>query len=101
MPLGSPHQTMGSNLQPPTFTQVLAWKMLNSWGYKTYREHVDRVADFYRGKRDVFAGLMDKHLKGLAEWTVPEAGMFFWYCSPVSCRDNEMLGTDATFFSQV
>ena len=70
---------MGSNLQPPTTTQVLAWKMFNTWGYDKYRVHADRVAAFYRTKRDVFAGLMDKYLTGLAEWNVPEAGMFFWY----------------------
>ena len=73
---------MGSNLQPPTFTQVLAWKLLSTWGYDTYRAHVVRVAAFYRTKRDAFARLMDMHLAGLAEWTIPEAGMFFWCVSP-------------------
>ncbi|KAH9945140.1 PLP-dependent transferase [Epithele typhae] len=71
--------TMGSNLQPPTFTQVISWKLLSTWGYAAYQQHVYRVADFYRTKRDEFARLMDKHLTGLAEWTIPEAGMFFWF----------------------
>ena len=81
---------MGSNLQPPTFTQVIALKMLRSWGYDTYRVHVDRVAAFYRAKRDVFARLMGKHLTGLAEWNVPEAGMFFWYVpsGPIPAYDG-------------
>ena len=70
---------MNSNLQPPTFTQVLALRMLKFWGYDKLRAHVDRVAEFYRTKRDVFEGLMQKYLSGLAEWNVPEAGMFFWY----------------------
>ena len=72
-------QTMNSNLQPPTFTQVLSLRMLQFWGYEKLRAHVDRVAEFYRGKRDVFERLMRKHLDGLAEWDVPEAGMFFWW----------------------
>ena len=69
---------MGSNLQAPTFTQVLSLRLLEFWGYEKLRAHVDRVAEFYRGKRDVFERLMHKHLDGLAEWNTPEAGMFFW-----------------------
>ncbi|TFK92678.1 PLP-dependent transferase [Polyporus arcularius HHB13444] len=71
--------TMNSNLQPPTFTQVLSLRMLKFWGYDKLRAHVDRVAEFYRTKRDVFEGLMHKYLAGLAEWNTPEAGMFFWF----------------------
>ncbi|KAF8895975.1 pyridoxal phosphate-dependent transferase [Infundibulicybe gibba] len=44
--------------------------------------HLDRanaVAAFYREKRDVFERAMIKHLSGLAEWSRPEAGMFFWF----------------------
>ncbi|TBU41945.1 PLP-dependent transferase [Dichomitus squalens] len=71
--------TMNSNLQPPSFTQVLSLRMLQVWGYEKLRAHVDRVAEFYRAKRDVFERQMRKHLDGLAEWNVPEAGMFFWF----------------------
>ena len=44
-------------------------------------EHTKFVQKFYRNKRDVFEKAMQRHLKGLAEWTVPEAGMFYWYVS--------------------
>ncbi|KAI0775155.1 PLP-dependent transferase [Trametes elegans] len=71
--------TMTSNLQPPTLTQVLALRLLKEWGFERLRAHVDRVAQFYRAKRDVFERLMRKHLQGLAEWNTPEAGMFFWF----------------------
>ncbi|KAI0749805.1 PLP-dependent transferase [Daedaleopsis nitida] len=71
--------TMNSNLQPPTFTQVLSLVMLKFWGYEKLQMHVDRVAEFYRARRDAFEGLMQKHLAGLAEWNTPEAGMFFWF----------------------
>ncbi|KAI0367823.1 PLP-dependent transferase [Pilatotrama ljubarskyi] len=68
--------TMTSNLQPPTLTQVLALRLLREWGYDGLRAHVDRVAQFYHTKRDVFEALMRKYLDGLAEWDTPEAGMF-------------------------
>ncbi|OJT07370.1 Kynurenine/alpha-aminoadipate aminotransferase, mitochondrial [Trametes pubescens] len=71
--------TMTSNLQPPTLTQVIALRLLREWGYDGLRAHVERVAQFYHAKRDVFEGLMRKHLDGLAEWATPEAGMFFWF----------------------
>ena len=29
-------------------------------------------------KRDIFERAMRTHLAGLAEWTPPEAGLFFW-----------------------
>lgn len=72
---------MTSNLQPPTLTQVIALRLLREWGYDGLRAHVERVAQFYHAKRDVFEGLMRKHLDGLAEWATPEAGMFFWCVS--------------------
>jgi len=37
------------------------------------------VSALYRAKRDVFQRCMKTHLSGLAEWTPPEAGMFFWF----------------------
>lgn len=45
------------------------------------------MSRFYREKRDVFEHAMRRHLSGLAEWSTPEAGMFFWcalfpYVSP-------------------
>jgi tryptophan aminotransferase len=52
--------------------------LLSNWGYDTFFAHTHLVADFYRQKRDVFAKALDVHLKGLAEWNMPEAGMFFW-----------------------
>lgn len=38
---------------------------------------VDLVS-FYRGRRDAFAGLLANHLGGLADWSVPPGGLFFW-----------------------
>ncbi len=69
---------MGSNHQAPTITQILSLRMLQTWGYEKFTAHVDRVADFYRKKRDVFERSMHKHLTGLAEWNTPQAGLFFW-----------------------
>ena len=74
---------MTVNLQGSSFSQMIALKVLSTWGYDGFVAHAARVADFYCAKRDVFEAAMQRHLAGLAEWTTPEAGMFFW-CVPPS-----------------
>ncbi|XP_006459625.1 hypothetical protein AGABI2DRAFT_201971 [Agaricus bisporus var. bisporus H97] len=71
--------TATSNLQVSSLTQVIAYRLLESWGYQGFKAHADRVALFYKEKRDVFQAAMKKYLDGYAEWVVPEAGMFFWF----------------------
>lgn len=70
-------------------------KLLVAWGHDGFMAHTEGVAAFYKAKRDVFAAAMDTHLAGLAEWAVPEAGMFFWCVppslpSPRRCADSEL-----------
>jgi tryptophan aminotransferase len=57
--------------------------MLRHWGYDGFRAHIANISGFYRAKRDAFEAAMYKHFKPegekpLAEWTRPEAGLFFW-----------------------
>ena len=70
--------TATANLQVSSLTQVVAYSLLNSWGYDGFKKHTEEVSTLYRAKRDVFEDAMNKHLKGLVEWASPEAGMFFW-----------------------
>ena len=67
-----------ANLQPNTLAMVLAFAVLSRWGYDGFLKHTDRVAQFYKTKRDIFQTAMVRHLSGLAEWSIPEAGMFMW-----------------------
>ncbi|CCL98644.1 uncharacterized protein FIBRA_00646 [Fibroporia radiculosa] len=71
--------TMAVNLQPSSLSQAVTLKVLKSWGYEGFALHTSRIAQFYREKRDIFEAAMQRHLAGLAEWTKPEAGMFFWF----------------------
>ncbi len=36
------------------------------------------LAEGYRRKRDTFAVSLEKHFAGLADWRVPQGGLFFW-----------------------
>ncbi|PPQ92584.1 LOW QUALITY PROTEIN: hypothetical protein CVT25_007276 [Psilocybe cyanescens] len=83
--------TATSNLQTSSLTQAIVFKLLDSWGYEGFKIHTERVSAFYAAKRDVFERAMNKHLAGLAEWSTPEAGMFFWFKLRLS--DNADAGS--------
>ncbi|KAL9713954.1 hypothetical protein Ac2012v2_002260 [Leucoagaricus gongylophorus] len=80
--------TQTSNLQVSSLTQVIAHKILESWGYEGFKVHTERVSEFYREKRDVFQAGMLRYLSGYAEWVKPEAGMFFWFRLDLSTGNN-------------
>ncbi|KIJ51493.1 hypothetical protein M422DRAFT_776733 [Sphaerobolus stellatus SS14] len=48
-------------------------------GYEGFKKLIEKISALYVAKRDAFEMAMKKHLTGLAEWVVPEAGMFFWF----------------------
>ncbi|KIO34447.1 hypothetical protein M407DRAFT_16963 [Tulasnella calospora MUT 4182] len=72
-------QTSSSMLQPPGLTQAVTYSLLNHWGYEGFQQHVDYISSVYRRKRDLFVAAMRRHLTGLAEWSIPEAGLFVWF----------------------
>ncbi|QRV87154.1 aminotransferase class I and II protein [Ceratobasidium sp. AG-Ba] len=72
--------TSAANLHSSTTTQSMVLAILKHWGRSGFHAHVSNICDFYRAKRDVFHEAMTKHFgNGLAEWTKPEAGLFFWF----------------------
>ena len=48
-----------------------------------------RLANGYRAKRDGFAAALKRHFSGLADWQLPEGGLFFWLRlrTPVDTRE--------------
>ncbi|KAG2236974.1 pyridoxal phosphate-dependent transferase [Thamnidium elegans] len=70
--------TMVTNLQPSGIPQAMTLALLQKWGHQGFLDHVTRVADFYAEKRDEFVACLDRRMKGRAQWTVPNAGMFVW-----------------------
>ncbi|EZA56435.1 hypothetical protein DMN91_009958 [Ooceraea biroi] len=67
-----------SLLHAPALSQVVLYKLLDVWGWDKFEEHFKDVQRFYRERRDIMLAAIEKHLTGLAEWTVPQGGMFFW-----------------------
>ena len=57
---------------------MIAHAILEEFGYEGFKRHTENVSEFYRQRRDVFEAAMHRQLDGLAEWSTPQAGMFFW-----------------------
>lgn len=71
-------QTASINMQPSTFTQAIAFKVLSHWGYDRFFDHCHSVAKLYQRKSQSIEKAARRHLDGLADWNPPRAGMFFW-----------------------
>jgi len=74
-------------------SQVLIHETLSRWGFDNFIEHTKKVAKFYESRRDKFLFYADLHLKGLAEWNVPSAGMFFWI-KVLGIKDTSKIVTE-------
>lgn len=70
--------TQAVNLHASGFSQIAVQKLFEDWGIEGFEQHVDGVCKFYRSQCDAFQLAAEKHLKGLAEWSIPSAGMFVW-----------------------
>lgn len=75
--------TSCANLQASGVSQCVAYALLKHWGPTGFLQHLDRVATFYKLRRDNFeaqaqAILRPRGGKAVAEWVTPQAGMFFW-----------------------
>lgn len=79
------------NLQPSSLVQAITLALLETWGYNEFYAHTLAVSEFYRQKRDVFEKAMQTHMNGLAEWNMPEAGMFFWFKLLLNGGDSKEL----------
>lgn len=54
------------------------WMVLHYLTAPDRAQRMERVAAFYRDKRDAFDGALQRHLGGLADWEAPPGGLFFW-----------------------
>ncbi|KAJ3522241.1 hypothetical protein NMY22_g11975 [Coprinellus aureogranulatus] len=94
--------SMTNVVQPSSLSQIVALKLLKEWGIEGFLKHAEHAANFYKRRRDVMQACLEKHLKGLAEWTVPEAAMFFWLKlklpkSGVDLQNVDIDGDSTTF----
>ena len=54
------------------------WQALQWLGSERYRGHLAELRDFYRIRRDAMQAALLEHFADLAEWEIPQGGLFFW-----------------------
>jgi kynurenine/2-aminoadipate aminotransferase len=77
-----------TSLHTSAMSQTICVSLLKKWGREGFDKHITQTQEFYKQKRDEFCSLADKHLKGLAEWSVPQGGMFVWF-KLLNCKDSK------------
>lgn len=59
-------------------SRVGQWQVLQWLGTEKLERHLDELRRYYRGRRDAFQVALQTHFADLADWQVPEGGLFFW-----------------------
>ncbi|MBV4459484.1 PLP-dependent aminotransferase family protein [Pseudomonas sp. COR58] len=54
------------------------WQALQWIGSERYQAHLTQLRSFYRQRRDAFQSALERHFSDLADWNVPQGGLFFW-----------------------
>ncbi|QNH76348.1 PLP-dependent aminotransferase family protein [Pseudomonas protegens] len=81
--------------------RVGQWQAMQWIGSQQYQQHLDELRSFYRQRRDAFQAALHGHFADLADWQVPEGGLFFWLSlkQPLDTRTllKSALEQDVTF----
>mgnify|MGYP002262746669 CR=1 FL=1 len=56
--------------------------LLAGWGSEGFDGHLRRIQHLYRTRRDRLHSAATAALGGLADWALPDAGMFHWFDFP-------------------
>ncbi|MGU9852084.1 aminotransferase-like domain-containing protein [Pseudomonas koreensis] len=77
------------------------WQALQWIGTEKYQQHLSELRGFYRERRDAFQAALERHFSDLADWNMPQGGLFFWLTlkQPLDTRTllNEALANDVAF----
>ncbi len=58
--------------------RVGQWQAIQWIGTQKYQQHLVQLRSFYRERRDAFQAALERHFADLADWQVPQGGLFFW-----------------------
>ena len=58
--------------------RVSQWLCLQFLEDRQRPQRLAQLAAIYREKRDAFAQSLTRHFTGIARWSVPPGGLFFW-----------------------
>ncbi|CAH0002155.1 unnamed protein product [Clonostachys byssicola] len=68
-----------SNQVTNGFSQIIVWKLLETWGHEGYFKWLAKIRKDYTQRRNVLLDILDDQLpKDLVSWVPPSGGMFVW-----------------------
>ncbi|KAI0215056.1 Kynurenine/alpha-aminoadipate aminotransferase, mitochondrial [Lamellibrachia satsuma] len=81
---------MSSIFHASSLSQALVSELLLLWGVKGYLKNAHSICNFYQSQRDLALTAAQKWLTDLADWRIPQAGMFLWL-KVKAIRDTKYL----------
>jgi len=78
----------GADLHTSTFTQMVAYEVARD-GF--IDEHVKRIREVYRERRDVMLEALRQYFPAEVSWTHPEGGLFLWITLPEGMDSEELF----------
>lgn len=80
----------GADLHTGTFVQMVADDICQRG---ILRQHVKRLREVYRKRRDAMQDALSEHMPEGVIWTKPQGGLFLWAQTPPSIDTKEFLKT--------
>jgi 2-aminoadipate transaminase len=78
----------GADLHTSTFNQMVIYEVAKD-GF--IEEHVQKLREVYRQRRDAMLAAMDRYMPSDVEWTHPEGGLFLWMQLPEGMSDTALF----------
>ncbi len=78
----------GADLNTGAFVQMVASDICQR-GF--LRQHVKRLREAYRKRRDAMVEALEEHMPEDVAWTVPQGGLFLWVRAPDRIHTREFL----------
>jgi len=78
----------GTDLHTSTFTQLVAYEVARG---NFLDEHVKKICDVYRERRDVMLEALARCFPSEVSWTHPKGGLFLWVTLPEGMNANNLF----------
>lgn len=76
-----------ADLHSPTLNQIATERVARAH----FADHVARLRDTYRARRDAMLAALARHMPAGVRWTRPEGGMFIWLTLPERMDGADLL----------
>jgi len=77
------------------------WQAAQWLGTEKFQQHLAELRSFYRVRRDAMQQALEEHFGELADWNMPQGGLFFWLKlkNPIDTRTlmHRALAVDVAF----